>query len=213
MWKIYKATCSVSGLSYVGQTKNTVSRRWSAHIRLAARSDQFLLQKAIRKYGSESWIVETIDQCGSAEQANNLEIHYIQKFNTYKHGYNMTIGGHHTMPETVQKVWASRDQGLKTEILDKMKIGHALYLANNDHGVRVRAGALARSQEDEALRRAKISQARMLAYDVSAPDGTKYQTTNLKQFCEEHGLSIQMMQKSDRKGSKHKGWSCSKMER
>lgn len=213
MWKIYKATCSISGLSYIGQTKNTVSRRWSAHVRLASRSDQFLLQKAIRKYGSEPWIVETIDQCSSAEQANDLEIYYIQKFNTYKHGYNMTIGGHHTMPETVQKVWASRDQNLKDTILGKMKIGLDRYLANNDHGEKVKLGALSRSPEDEASRRAKISQARMLAYDVSSPDGTKYQTTNLKQFCEEHGLSIQMMQKSDRQGSKHKGWSCSKMER
>ena len=213
MWKIYKATCSISGLSYVGQTKNTVSRRWTAHVRLAQYSDQFLLQKAIRKYGSEPWVVEIIDQCDSAEQANKLEIHYIQKFNTYKHGYNMTIGGHHTMPETVQKVWASRDQGLKTTILSKMKKGFDLYLANNDHGEKVRIGALTRSSEDEALRRAKISHARMLAYDVVSPDGTKYQTNNLKQFCEEHGLSIQMMQKSDRKGSTHKGWSCSKMER
>lgn len=213
MWSIYRSYNMISGLSYVGQTLNTVERRWSAHVRLAGRSDQFALQKAIRKYGGglDVWQLETIATASSLDEANQLEIFYISKYDCYRNGYNMTEGGHHTASESVSRMWCNRDPAIKEEILAKLKQGSIGYFANvKDHGEKIKAGIARRDPTEHALISAKIAKARLNSYEVTSPDGTKYLAHNLKQFCEVHDLSIQMMYKSDRKGTTYQGWSCHK---
>jgi group I intron endonuclease len=51
------------------------------------------LKRAILKYGRENFIKEILIECIDEEELNIKEIHFINKYNTFKKGYNMTMGG------------------------------------------------------------------------------------------------------------------------
>lgn len=100
---IYCITNSITGKQYIGQTNTTVARRYSEHLRCAASSENVtsLLYRAIRKYGVDSFVVESLELVTSDSKdklkniLNDREIFYIASKNTYKpNGYNMTAGGY-----------------------------------------------------------------------------------------------------------------------
>ena len=47
---------------------------------------------AIRKYGKENFVVEKLCDCDNS-QLDELERYYIQLYDTYNNGYNLTVGG------------------------------------------------------------------------------------------------------------------------
>ena len=77
----------------------SIERRFGKHISKALRNPQCKFHRAIRKYGVENFTVEEVMWV----EANNkkklkkkldfLEIHFIQKFDTRRNGYNETDGG------------------------------------------------------------------------------------------------------------------------
>ena len=93
MHLIYKIT-SPSGKHYIGQTQNTIKRRWSSHCCFPDNSNA-PLHNAIRKYGKENFIVEIIiDNIETLDEANMLERKYIYEFNSITpNGYNILTGG------------------------------------------------------------------------------------------------------------------------
>lgn len=86
---IYKITNKVNGKVYIGQTRYTIEFRWRQHLH---KKDHTYFHNAIRKYGTENFIVEILEEC-NYEDLNSREIYYISKFNSFKNGYNSTIGG------------------------------------------------------------------------------------------------------------------------
>lgn len=91
---IYLITNTVTGHRYVGQTSRTVTARWKQHVSDALHkpNKMTLMGRAIRKYGAESFSVETIGQftncLGEAEKL------FIAELNTFApNGYNLTQGG------------------------------------------------------------------------------------------------------------------------
>ena len=86
---IYKITNKVNGKSYIGQTRYTIEFRWRQHIH---KKDNTYFHNAIKKYGVDNFIVEKLEEC-NIEDLNEKEIYYIAKYNTFKDGYNLTIGG------------------------------------------------------------------------------------------------------------------------
>lgn len=54
------------------------------------------------KYGKENFTIELIEDNIPEDQIDSKESYYINKFNTFNEGYNMTLGGqgthgyHHT---------------------------------------------------------------------------------------------------------------------
>lgn len=86
---IYKITNKVNGKVYIGQTRYTVEARWKQH---QHKQDKTYFHNAIRKYGVDSFTVETLEEC-DVELLNEREIFYISKYNTFDYGYNLTIGG------------------------------------------------------------------------------------------------------------------------
>lgn len=85
---------SPSGKSYIGITSKTVEARWKAHnMRVQEGRDQ-ALQKAIRKYGAESFKVQTLVIADKWDYLCDLERKAIAAFNTKApNGYNLTDGG------------------------------------------------------------------------------------------------------------------------
>lgn len=92
---IYKATNKVNGKSYIGQTVKPLKSRITEH-RSAARyyRDGCHFHNSIRKYGIESFVWEVLCKCESVEDLNYTEILFIEKFNTFNNGYNLTTGGY-----------------------------------------------------------------------------------------------------------------------
>lgn len=86
---IYKITNKVNNKSYIGQTRYTLEFRWRQHLN---SKDNCYFHKAIKKYGAENFNVEILEEC-DFKDLDSREIFYIAKYNTFKDGYNSTIGG------------------------------------------------------------------------------------------------------------------------
>lgn len=87
---IYKITNIKNGHSYVGQTRRTVEQRWKEH--QYYYEGCIKLQRAIKKYGIESFKVETLEQCDDSE-LDDREKYWISYYDTFNNGYNLTLGG------------------------------------------------------------------------------------------------------------------------
>lgn len=129
---IYKITNIINGKSYIGQTDN-YKKRWNAHIRNYGKS---VIGFAIQKYGVDNFTFDVLDY---TEDYNNIEIKLIKEFDTYRKGYNLTMGGEsgsfekYDIDEIRKVIEMIRDGILQTEI---MKItGHSIgFLVNLNYG-------------------------------------------------------------------------------
>lgn len=89
MYKIYLITNIENKKQYVGITKFSIEERFLQHTKRG-----FLLTEAIQKYGEQNFSIELIESVESADRAYELEIFYIQEYNTkVPNGYNLTDGG------------------------------------------------------------------------------------------------------------------------
>lgn len=91
---IYCATNTINGKKYVGKTVQTLEDRWGSHIRLANTGRKIYFLNAIRKYGSESFVLSVLETTED-EFLNEAERRWIRELNTTNHtvGYNSTEGG------------------------------------------------------------------------------------------------------------------------
>jgi group I intron endonuclease len=93
-YSVYKITNNVNGKSYIGFTGNTIFERFEQHKKDAIKiRDNRKFYNAINKYGTDVWKIELLELVDSAEVAKQKEIELIEKFDTYKNGYNSTKGG------------------------------------------------------------------------------------------------------------------------
>lgn len=89
---IYKVTNLVNGKVYIGQTRRTLEQRRKEHEK--SSKVQYLFQRALKKYGKESFSWEVIDTADDHDELNMKEANWISRFQSYKtKGYNMTMGG------------------------------------------------------------------------------------------------------------------------
>lgn len=88
---IYKITNTINNKSYIGQSINIASR-WAEHKRLSNSEDQRIIYRAIRKYGLENFTFEVLEEC-QEQELNEREIYWINFFDSFENGYNMTYGG------------------------------------------------------------------------------------------------------------------------
>lgn len=90
---IYKITNKINNHSYIGLSTH-VEDRWEYHKTPYnwERECNKVLYKAIKKYGIDNFKFEILEEC-QLDELNEKEKYYIEKYNTYKEGYNMTAGG------------------------------------------------------------------------------------------------------------------------
>ena len=93
---IYCITNLINNKKYVGLSKNCL-KRWNEHYSKSYHStkeDEIRkpLYMAMRKYGRENFSFVILEECEEKE-LKEKEIYWINKLNTYKTGYNATLGG------------------------------------------------------------------------------------------------------------------------
>lgn len=88
---IYKHTCTTTGKSYIGQTKDYKARTWS-HTRSYSRCSAF--RNAVQKYGWNAFTSEVLLEGLSQDAANQYEEELIATHGTLApRGYNLVPGG------------------------------------------------------------------------------------------------------------------------
>ena len=85
---IYKVTNLTNNKIYIGQHKSTEFD--SSYLGSGVN-----IQKAIKKYGNESFNVELLEWCDTQQLANEREIYYIEHYHSREPsiGYNIAYGG------------------------------------------------------------------------------------------------------------------------
>jgi group I intron endonuclease len=86
---------SPSGKSYIGQTIQSLDKRWKQHIDASRREYKDnckVLNKSIRKYGHIHFTHSVLEECDN-ELLNTKEVEYIEKYNTMvPYGMNIKQG-------------------------------------------------------------------------------------------------------------------------
>lgn len=150
---IYKITNKVNGKIYIGQSIN-IKARWRDHISSLNRGDSrcTLLQRAWNKYGGEeNFSFEILELC-SEDMLDEVEIKYIEMYDTCNVGYNIEYGGNENKclsAETRQKI-GDANRGRHHSEESKKKMSEARTGKKN--------GMYGKTHSEEA--RKKISDAR-----------------------------------------------------
>lgn len=92
---IYKITQLSNGRVYIGQTKMKFKKRFWHHIwKLNNDShDNKFLQNAWNKYSENDFVFEIVESIDRNEDMNEKETFYIEEYDSFNKGFNMTSGG------------------------------------------------------------------------------------------------------------------------
>ena len=94
MGYIYKIQNLINNRVYIGQTVKSCEKRFQQHKNNYDKPyfSQLTLYKAFKKYGLENFSFEPIEEIEN-EKLDEREKYWIDYYDSYKNGYNMTLGG------------------------------------------------------------------------------------------------------------------------
>lgn len=124
MW-IYKITNIQNNKMYIGQTIRPVEQRFHRHLNDALKNIlDTHLARAIRKYGADNFIVETIDTAQTQQELTLKEQQWIHFYNSTVEGYNETdalekCGGNTYRAKTSQEMQTIKEKIRQTKIGEK----------------------------------------------------------------------------------------------
>lgn len=106
---VYKITCKLNNKIYIGQTTETLQKRWKRHIGYQL-NDGTYLHNSMKKYGVENFIIEQIDSANNQEELNILELFYI---NDLKADFNINKSGEKCGGDTLSNHPNKEEIGIK----------------------------------------------------------------------------------------------------
>jgi group I intron endonuclease len=193
---IYCYHCIPTGKKYIGQTRNEKKRKTNHFYSSKYTKDNNKFYNAIRKYGWENFIYGVIGEFDILD-LNTRETYYIEKYNTIKEGYNtLTVGVYsnsnhvswnkgkrnlYKMSEETKKIMSKGRQNRKW-----WNNGIEETWMENPPDSTWISGRLP-SHFDKAKRGAINSSLKYLL-EITSPDGKKFVTNNIREFCRENGL-------------------------
>lgn len=92
--KIYLISNDVNNKLYVGQTIQSLNKRFNGHCCYSKsdRSVNMYIKRAIHKYGRDKFHITLIEEC-PVSKLNSREQYWISFYDSYNTGYNLTKGG------------------------------------------------------------------------------------------------------------------------
>jgi hypothetical protein len=172
---IYKCTNKKTGKVYIGQTIKSLDKRITQHHKVAKKSKS-KFHKALISYGFENFDWDILKSATSKQELNELEIHYINEYDSINSGYNMIEGGTGGYNEfaviknklKIGKSWEEiyTPTGLEKMILSKGKNSKFLIDYNKN------------LSKEEKIRRAKIGNAARTLNGYKHSETTKQKISN-----------------------------------
>ena len=118
-WLIYSARFP-DGKYYIGQTMKTLEHRKKGHYSAGLKNNTTLFDRILHEYSPEDVVWEIVeDNISSKKRADELEIYYIDFYNSYigfenSRGYNCTLGGDdNPMIDPAPEVWEKHSQSIQ----------------------------------------------------------------------------------------------------
>lgn len=204
---IYVIHNLVNGKKYVGQTKNSLEKRWKGHC--LKSSNKMIVDRSIKKYGEESFVIGIVEECESLDHMNIREKFWAYDLNTFHpNGYNLKAGsGIGAMSEfTKRKISKSNKGKVRTsEWLKNLSISHMGWVPSEETREKWRK-CFSGKKPSENTTKASIL-ALQKTYTLIDPFGNKVTFTNMKKFCRENNLSnSKLCLVASGKRRSHLGW-------
>lgn len=185
MFTIYLITNKTNGKRYVGLTSRSIRERWLEHLSGARCGLDTYIYRAIRKYGSESFTITTLDTSEDTDVASWREMFWISAFETSNRdkGYNSDEGGsgyYHPTVDVLEKrsnsikkryadglaVWCTRFDITEQTVADLYSQGFSQRQIAKQLGVSKRTVAV-------RLETAKVPQRTVRDYKITITDETR----------------------------------------
>ena len=90
---VYKITNKLNNKVYIGYTSLSIARRFHKHYTNSLYGTKSKLYDSIRKNGISNFSIVELDVFSDQQKAFDSEKFYISKYDSFKYGYNMTLGG------------------------------------------------------------------------------------------------------------------------
>lgn len=202
-YSIYKITNTKTHKEYIGITKKTVHKRLLEHRSHSRNGSTYKFHLALNKYKNISdWNVEILEFGLSFESAKLKEIFYIKKFDTFRNGYNSTLGGEGT------KGISRNNRGQQNPMFGK-KHKQSSIEKNRQSNIEY-AKNHSKKQSEETKK--KISNSKAKSWKITYPSGDIIFIKNLTQFCKTNKLDQGHMTKvAQHKLKAHKNFLCEKV--
>lgn len=104
MCKVYKITNKINNKFYIG-ISNNVSRRWNNHKHFSTKGTNHPFYNALRKYGFDTFVVETLYTFKSRQEACEKEKELILQLSPH---YNIAKGGEGGFVVTNTEDWKKK---------------------------------------------------------------------------------------------------------
>lgn len=124
---IYLITNLINKKQYVGQTTQSIEKRFQRHCWKSTSKNSMPICKAIEKYGKENFTIEKLCDCFSQKQLDQQELFYTNILNTWSpNGYNLRAGnGKGSMSEETKAKISAANTGRKRSIEARQNMSNA----------------------------------------------------------------------------------------
>ena len=107
MFAIYKFANRINKKVYIGQTSQDITKR-IRNPKYCSNISTSKFPRAIKKYGLNCFDFNVLCYCDTLKESNYLEICFIEKYNSFKNGYNTTAGGDGHLGVTLNDKWKKK---------------------------------------------------------------------------------------------------------
>ena len=209
IYSIYKATNKINGKVYIGFDSNWPNRKKTHKSKYKQINLKFY--DAIKKYGWDKFDWELIYQSKDGQHCLNImEPHFIEDYDSFNNGYNMTLGGEGVLGLKGEKSpWYGRKHTPESkEKISKNNKGKQIgkKLSKN---TKSKISNSTKGKIFSVETKTKISISKNKIYYFINPQNEKIEIKGLKSFCNDNNLSYSCMrQLLYGKSKQHKGWKC-----
>lgn len=185
MGYIYKITNKINGKVYIGQTSESIEQRWKEH-QNASKYEKYkdynsMFHCALRKYGFNNFSVEKVEEVDN-NLLNSKETYWINFYDSYKSGYNMTLGGEGSRTIDYYIIYKLWDEGYG--ITDISDIAHCSDVQARE----ILKGYPNYSKDESFSRGARINKKCVSQYDLDGNLVNKYESaSDASRIC---GISV-----------------------
>src|SRR3989338_1677359 len=109
---VYKAT-SPSGKVYIGITVTTLKERIRMHLRAVKSGSKTPFHRALKEYKLQNIKWDVLDHAKIWNELCQLERKYIKQHNSYKKGYNLTLGREGTFGLKHDEEWCLQNSKIR----------------------------------------------------------------------------------------------------